>query len=139
MHDGSFVVQMISGVPVVSAPAQIDVINELDLRSALLAAAVAGGSGTVVADLTRTSLCDSCGVRTLLAAQERAQAEGGELLLVISSAVVLRTFSVAAADRVIPFFTSLDDALAHTSRPAGPTSGEEPLNEFRTGFPRLTG
>lgn len=135
MYDGSFAVEVVSGVPVVSAPEQIDITNDLELRSALLAAVVAGGSGTVVADMTRTSLCDSCGARTLLAAQERAQAEGGELLLVISSATVLRNFSMTGADRMVPFFTSLDDALAHTSQPSRSSPGEGSLSTFPAGAP----
>ena len=47
-----------------------------------------------------------------MAAHKRAQAEGGELLLVIGSAAVLRIFTITGADRVIANFSSLDDALA---------------------------
>ena len=68
-----------------------------------------------MADLTRTRFCDSCGLHALLAAHKRAQAEGGELLLVISSTAVLRVFALTGIDRMIPNFTSLEEALAHTS------------------------
>jgi anti-anti-sigma regulatory factor len=44
MHDGSFPVELVSGVPVVAAPEEIDITNAPDLRSALLQAA-AGGPG----------------------------------------------------------------------------------------------
>jgi anti-anti-sigma factor len=98
----------------VSAPEKIDISNQLQLRSALLEAAAAGGSWTVVADMTRTWFCDLCGIETLLAAQERAKAEGGGLLLVISSPA-LRIFAMTGTERAIPCFTSLGDALAHTS------------------------
>ena len=40
-----------------------------------------------------TQFCDSSGLHTLLAAHKRAQAEGGELLLVVSAAPVLRAAS----------------------------------------------
>jgi anti-sigma B factor antagonist len=114
MRDGRFPVELVRGVPVVAAPEEIDITNAPDLRSALLQAA-AGRPGTFVADLTRTRFCDSSGLHTLLAAHKRAQAEGSELLLVIPSAAVLRVFAITRIDRMIPNFTSLDDALAHTS------------------------
>ena len=116
MHDGRFPVELVSGVPVVTAPEEIDVTNAPDLRSTLLEAAPCG-SGTLVADMTRTRFCDSAGLHTLLAAHRRAQAEGGQLLLVISSAAVLRIFAITAIDRIIPNFTSLDDAVAAPSAP----------------------
>ena len=114
MRDGRVPFEMVGGVPVVTAPEEIDIINALDLRSALVAAA-AHDHGTVVVDMTGTQFCDSAGLHTLLAAHKRAQAEGGELLLAIATAPVLRIFAVTGIDRLIPSFTSLDQALAHTS------------------------
>jgi anti-sigma B factor antagonist len=114
MQDGRFPVELVSGVPVVAAPEEIDITNAPELRSALLAAA-ADGPGRLVADLTLTRFCDSSGLHVLLAAHKRAQAEDGELLLVIPSTEVLRVFAITGFDRMIPSFTSLDDALAHTS------------------------
>ena len=69
-------------MPIVAAPQEIDVTNAEALRMELLEAA-AHGYGTLVADMTLTRFCDSSGIHTLLAAHQRAQAEGGELLLVI--------------------------------------------------------
>ena len=114
MHDGRYPFEVVSGVPVVTAPEEIDITNAPQLRSALLEAA-AYGHGTLVVDMTRTRFCDSSGVHTLLAAHKRAQAERGELLLVISAAPVLRVFAITCIDRMIPNFTSLDEALAQTS------------------------
>jgi anti-anti-sigma regulatory factor len=65
--------------------------------------------------MTRTQFCDSSGLYTLLAAHKRAQAEGGELLLVISAAHVLRIFAITGVDRMIPNFTSLDQALGQSA------------------------
>jgi anti-sigma B factor antagonist len=114
VHDGGFPVEVVGGVPVVAAPEEIDIANAPMLRCALLAAA-ARGHGTLVADLSRTRFCDSSGLHTLLAAHKRAQAEGGELLLVIRSTPVLRVFAITSIDRMIPNFTSLADALAQAS------------------------
>jgi anti-sigma B factor antagonist len=113
MHDGRYPFEVASGVPVVTAPEEIDVTNAPVLRSVLLEAA-AYGHGTLVVDMTRTQFCDSSGLHTLLTAYKRAQAEGGELLLVISATRVLRIFAITGIDRVIPNFTSLDQALAQT-------------------------
>ena len=114
MHDSRFVIEPVSGVPIVAAPEEIDMANARELESALLEATT-NGPGTVVADMTRTRFCDSSGIRTLLAVHKRAQADGGELLLVVPGAAVLRAFAIIGIDRVIPNFTSLDEALAYTS------------------------
>jgi anti-sigma B factor antagonist len=124
MQDGRFPVEMVGGVPVVTAPEEIDITNAPELGSAFLEAA-ADRPGTLVADMTRTRFCDSSGLHALLAAHKRAQAEGGELLLVIPSTAVLRVFAVTGIDRMIPNFTSLDDALAHTP-PNGPNGRRRP-------------
>ena len=106
--------ELVSGVPVVAAPEEIDVTNADALRSALLKAA-GHGHGTLVVDMTVTRFCDSSGVHTLLAAHNRVRAEGGVLLLVIPDFARLRAFQIIGVDRVIPSVTSLDQALAQTS------------------------
>jgi hypothetical protein len=69
-------------------------------------------------------------------AHKRAQADGGELLLVICGAAVLRIFAVTGIDRLIPNFTSLGQALAQPTAvpdfpglPSAPTlsADHEPL------------
>jgi anti-sigma B factor antagonist len=123
MRDGRFPVELVRGVPVVAAPEEIDITNAPELRAALLQAA--DGPGTLVADMTRTLFCDSSGLHALLAAHKRAQAEGGELLLVIPNPAVLRIFAITAIDRMIRNFTSLDEALAHAS-PSGSNGHQRP-------------
>jgi len=114
MRDGSAPFEVVSGVPVVTAPEEVDITNAPELRSALLEAA-AHGHGSLVVDMTRTRFCDSSGLHTLLAAHKRAQAEGGELLLAITAAPVLRVLALTSIDRMIPTFTSLDRVLGQTS------------------------
>jgi anti-sigma B factor antagonist len=114
VRDGRCLFEVVNGVPVVTAPEEIDITNAPELRSALLKAA-AHGHGTLVVDMTRTQFCDSSGLHTLLAAHKRAQAEDGEVLLAITAAPVLRVFALTSIDRMIPNFTSLDEALAQTS------------------------
>src|SRR5579863_5066082 len=106
--DSSFPVSLVQGVPVVAAPEEIDITNTEMLRAALLQA---NGHRTVVVDMTQTQFCDSSGLHTLLAAHRRAGDESREVLLVIPSTTVLRVFAITGVDRMIPNFTTLDQAL----------------------------
>jgi anti-sigma B factor antagonist len=102
---------MINGVPVVEAPAEIDISNAEQLRIVLLDAG-SRGHATVVVDMTRTRFCDSSGFSVLVGAHKRALADGGGLRLVIpASTQVLRIFTVIGLGRFIPRFASLDQAL----------------------------
>jgi anti-anti-sigma factor len=111
MPEASVPVEVVSGVPIVTAPEEIDITNAAGLRAALLEAA-AHGSGTLVADMAQTQFCDSAGLNVLVRAHKRARAEGGELLLVICAAAVLRIFAVTGIDHLIPTFPTLEQALA---------------------------
>lgn len=132
MPDGSLPVEVVRGVPVVTAPEQIDFTNAAGLRAAVLQAA-GHGHGTVVVDMTGTRFCDSAGLHVLVSAHKRARSEGGQVLLVIVGAAVLRIFAITALDRVIPNFSSLDQALAQTpaatarpGQPGPPGRGDPP-------------
>jgi anti-sigma B factor antagonist len=103
---------MINGVPVVTAPAEIDVTTAEQLRTVLLHSA-ARGNATVVVDMTCTRFCDSAGLTVLVRAHKRAAADGGELRLVIAAGgAVARVFAITRLDLIIPLFGSLDEALA---------------------------
>jgi STAS domain len=68
-----------------------------------------------VRSVQRPPLCDSSGLHTLLAAHKLATAAGGDMVLVIPGHAVLRVFTITGFDRIIPNFTSLEEALAQTS------------------------
>src|SRR5580700_5671045 len=119
MLDARFPVEVVGGVPVVTAPEEIDITNAGALRSALLHAA-ADGHRTLVVDMTQTQFCDSSGLHALIAAHKRAEAEGREVLLVIPSTTVLRVFALTGIDHMIPNFTSLTEALTHTGHAGQP-------------------
>ncbi len=104
-------IEMVNGVPVVAAPAEIDIGNA-DWLDAVLREAAARGHATFVVDMTGTTFCESSGVGVLAQAHKRARADGGELRLVIpASAAVVRKFALAGIDRMIPNFPSLYEAL----------------------------
>ncbi len=111
MPDPGFPVEVISGIPVVATPEDVDITNADGLRAALLQSA-ALGPGTLVVDMTRTMFCDTAGLHALVGAHKRAQAQGARLLLVLPGATVLRIFSITGLDGVIPNFPSLEEALA---------------------------
>jgi anti-sigma B factor antagonist len=113
MPDAGFPVEVIRSVPVVAAPEDIDITNAAELRTALGQAA-ARGHGTFVVDMSRTQFCDTAGLHALVGAHKRARAEGGQVLLVVVGDTVLRIFSITGLDRVIPYFSSLEQALAQT-------------------------
>ncbi|HTQ90464.1 MAG TPA: STAS domain-containing protein [Streptosporangiaceae bacterium] len=108
MPDTVFPVEMVGGVPVVTTPEQVDITNADGLRAALLESA---GHGQLVVDMSRTEFCDTAGLHALVAAHKQALAEGGELRLVVAGAAVQRIFAITGLSRVIPGFTSLQEAL----------------------------
>jgi anti-sigma B factor antagonist len=124
---------MINGIPVVTAPAEIDPVTAGHLRTVLLHSA-AHGHAIIAVDMTGTTFCDSTGFSVLVRAHRRALAQGGGLRLVIpAGSAVARIFTLIGLDRVIPRFASLDQALApgpgpavrppHPPPPAPSTSG----------------
>jgi anti-sigma B factor antagonist len=124
MSDISYPVEMIGGLPVVTAPAGIDATTADQLRLVLLEAA-AHGHTTVVVDMTGTQFCDSAGLSVLIRAHKRALEEGGELRLVMpADGAVFRIFTLTSLYRFIPRFGSLQEALlqgpAVAIRPLGP-------------------
>jgi anti-sigma B factor antagonist len=122
MHEDDFAVELVRGVPVVTAPEEIDITNAARLRAGLLEAAglEAAGHPAFVVDMTRTRFCDSAGIQALVEAYKRARAAGGQVLLAMSGVAVPRIFSLTGVDHVIPSFTSLEEALAHTPAGTGP-------------------
>jgi anti-sigma B factor antagonist len=117
MPDSGFPVEMVRGVPVVTAPEEVDITNADGLRSALFEAAA---HGTLVVDMTQTQFCDTAGLHALVGAHKRAVAEGSEVVLVATGAAVLRILAITGLDQVIPHVTSLEEALDQTSAASGP-------------------
>ena len=134
MPDIRYLRMMTGGVPVVTAPPEIDITSADQLRAVLLDTAIRGHA-TVVVDLTGTRFCDSRGVHTLLRAHKLAQADGGELRLVVpADGAGPRIFALLCLDRLIPCFASLDEALAQAPAAAnlrgddrGPDADQPPM------------
>jgi anti-sigma B factor antagonist len=113
MPDARFTVETVRGVPVVTAPEEIDITNADGLRAALLEAD-ALRHGMLIVDMSRTQFCDTAGLHALVGAHKRARAEGGQVRLVIGGAAVVRILAITGLDSVIPYFTRLEEALGQT-------------------------
>ena len=139
MADIRYLRKMIDGVPVVTAPPEIDITCADQLRAVLLDTA-ARGHATVVVDLTLTRFCDSYGLHALLRAHKLARADGGELRLVTAAdGVVPRIFALTCLDRLIPCFASLKRGPdQHTRRepPSRCTRTRRGPTTHGNGYPR---
>lgn len=132
MRDSRFPVTVTDGIPVVTAPEEIDVTNAEGLRAALL---IAGNSGhlSLVVDMTRTNFCDSAGLHTLVAAQKRARDHEGEVLLALSGTAVPRLLALTGLDSQLPSFPTLEQALAAAA--TGNRNGHGSPDAAGTGLP----
>ena len=124
MPDDSWSFQMTGGVPVLTAPAEIDAATAGQLR-AVLAEWAARGHTTLVVDMSQTVFCDSAGLTALVRAHQQALVDNGDLRVVLpASGSVPRVFTLAGLDQLIPHFTGLEQALAQVpdgrGRPRGP-------------------
>lgn len=112
MTEIRYLVKQINGVPVVRAPEEID-ITTVDRLHVNLLHVMSRGHATVVIDMTGTRFCDSSGLHALLRAHKRAQAEGGELRVVIAAdGPVRRVFELTCAETLMPVFASVEAAAS---------------------------
>ena len=93
---------------VVELPAQIDATNAEEVCGPLRAAL--DGCTVVVADMAKTTFCDSRGTQELLNAHYWAQACNCELRVARPSGEVLRTWMLLGADRIFVLYPTLPTA-----------------------------
>ena len=110
MPDISFPVEVIEGVPVVTAPEEVDIANAAALKAALMEAA-GPDHALLVVDMSRTRFCDSAGLNALVGAARQARANGGEVRMVVVGEAVSRIVQLTGVDRVIAIYPSLEEAL----------------------------
>jgi anti-sigma B factor antagonist len=110
---------------VVSLPAEIDIINADQVREDLLSL-LNQGAVLLVADLSKTTFCDSAGVSALVRTFRRAEASQSEMRLVVSTRAVKRVLSLTGIDRLLKIYPSVSASLAgrrdsptHSDRASG--------------------
>lgn len=96
---------------VVTLPAEIDVTNADAVREDLLAV-LNEGAVLLVADLSKTTFCDSAGVSALVRTYRRASASAAGMRLVVSTPAVQRVLSITGVDRLLDIFPSVAASLA---------------------------
>jgi anti-sigma B factor antagonist len=96
---------------VVSFPAEVDMATAGAIGEQV-AAALAAGVRTVIADMTATTFCDSAGISMLIRAKKQATAHGTGLRLLLSCPNVERVLKMQGVDAVLPIYHSLEQALA---------------------------
>jgi anti-sigma B factor antagonist len=101
----------IGRVAVVALPEEIDVTNADAIGEDLLSA-LDRGAVLLVADMSKTTFCDSAGVSALVRTFRRAVAGSSGLRLVVGTPAVQRVLSLTGVDRLVDVFPSVAACLA---------------------------
>jgi anti-sigma B factor antagonist len=101
----------IGQVAVVTLPPEIDVTNA-DMVREELASVLNEGAALLIADLSKTSFCDSAGVSALVRTFRRAATSESSMRLVVSTPAVERVLSITGVDRLLETFPSVAASLA---------------------------
>jgi anti-sigma B factor antagonist len=108
MSGSDYEVQRAGQHAVITMPAEIDAATADEARRALLAA-VSSGAAILVIDMSRTTFCDSAGLKAIIAAHTQATKAGTQLRLVAIE--VLRILTIVGIDQLIPIYPTLEAAL----------------------------
>jgi anti-sigma B factor antagonist len=96
---------------VLALPVEIDVTNA-DAIGADLLSALDQGAVLLVADMSKTTFCDSAGVSALVRTFRQAVAGSSALRLVVGTPAVHRVLSLTGVDRLVEVFPSVAACLA---------------------------
>lgn len=106
-----FPVLWIGQVAVITLPGEIDVNNAEQVREDLLSV-LGRGATLLVADLSKTTFCDSAGVSALVQTFRRATETGSSMRMVVATPAVQRVLSITGVDRLVEVFPSVAGSLA---------------------------
>jgi anti-sigma B factor antagonist len=110
---------------VVTLPTEVDITNADRVREDLLSV-LNHGAAVLIADLSKTTFCDSAGVGALARTFRRADASQSELRLVVSTPAVQRVLTLTGVDRLLDIYPSVTAALS------GPNEGTPGGNSAAT-------
>jgi len=111
MSPQHFPVLWIGRTAVVILPAEIDITNADQVREDLLSV-LNQGAALLIADLSKTTFCDSAGVGALARSFRRAEASRSEMRLVVSTLAVQRILTLTGIDRLLDIYPSVAASLA---------------------------
>jgi anti-sigma B factor antagonist len=118
-----FPVLWIGQVAVITLPGEIDVNNAEQVGADLLSV-LDHGATLLVADLSKTTFCDSAGVSALVRTFRRATDSGSSMRLVVATPAVQRVLSITGVDRLVETFPSVAGSLAGPFEQGGPPPSE---------------
>jgi anti-sigma B factor antagonist len=118
-----FPVLWIGQVAVITLPGEIDVNNAEQVGEDLLSV-LDHGATLLVADLSKTTFCDSAGVSALVRTFRRAADNGSSMRLVVATPAVQRVLSITGVDRLVETFPSVAGSLAGPVGQGGPPPPE---------------
>jgi anti-sigma B factor antagonist len=99
-------------------PAEVDISIADAVRDELLAA-VNQGPTALIADMSKTTFCDSAGVRALVRTFRRATESGTKMRLVVTTPPVERVLQITGVDRLIETYPNVAAALGSSSNGDG--------------------
>ncbi len=127
MSQERYPVLWIGQVAVVTLPTEIDVTNA-DMIQEELSSVLNQGAALLIADLSKTSFCDSAGVSALVRTFRRAATSASSMRLVVSTPAVQRVLSITGVDRLVDTFPSVAASLAGPGGPSGQGGQAQPDN-----------
>ena len=95
----------------VAITGEADVTNRDDLRG-ILDAEVAQEPGTLILELSGLRFMDSSALHVILQANRTLDRQGGVMALVAPQEAVAKMLHLTTADRLIPVFRTVDEAVA---------------------------
>jgi anti-sigma B factor antagonist len=122
-----FPVLWIGQVAVVTLPPEIDVTNADMVRDELLGV-LNQGATLLIADLSKTSFCDSAGVSALVRVFRRAATSESAMRMVVSTPAIQRVLSITGVDRLVDTFPSVAASLAGPGGQSSQTDQAQPDN-----------
>lgn len=115
----SYGIEPRQGCTLVRVTGEVDFETASGLHRAVEEAA--RSSPRVIIDFTGVSFIDSTGLGVILVARNEADARGGSVALVGSSALVRRLLRSAQIDHAFAMYDNLDEALAAFAPPSSPS------------------
>ena len=121
MSGEHYPVLWIGRTAVVSLPVEIDITNADRVREDLLSV-LNQGAVLLIADLSRTTFCDSAGVGAVARSFRRAKASQSDMRLVVGTLAVQRVLALTGIDRLLDIYPSVAASLAASPDPGNATA-----------------
>jgi anti-sigma B factor antagonist len=121
MSGEHYPVLWIGRTAVMSLPVEIDITNADRVREDLLSV-LNQGAVLLIADLSRTTFCDSAGVGALARSFRRAKASQSDMRLVVGTLAVQRVLALTGIDRLLDIYPSVAASLAASPDPGNATA-----------------